>query len=130
MLILCFLIAAFLDGAGNAFKLYGNRFLGLYYDRYMHLIIPFVLTVGVIFFIKDRSSRYARDILLGALIVFQASVIFEVYEHYSDMYFDTRMVYGLNDTMRDVSLDYLGCLLAAAVLYFYLMRKQREEVKD
>lgn len=124
VLALCLSIVLMFDGFGNAYGLYSTKFVGIYYDRYMHLLLPYVAAVGAGFYyayLKKEKKAIFGAAMFGALLVFQTTILFEVYEFYSDEYLGTNMVFGLHDTIGDIALDYIGCALAVATVYLVMV---------
>ncbi|WKZ30925.1 MAG: hypothetical protein QY318_03700 [Candidatus Dojkabacteria bacterium] len=129
ILLFALLAIALLDGGGNALNLYTKTFVGIYYDGYMHFIIPFMASFAVGLFISQNDGQKGMafgSILLGALLIFQMAVLFEIYEYYSDVYIGTDMVQGLHDTINDLLLDYLGCAAAVGALVIYSRLLERK----
>lgn len=117
-----------IDGLGNALAMYESKWLGVQYDKYVHLLAPMATSFGLGYYFYARRIKFGINngylaIVLGVLLLFQFSVLFEIYEYFSDLYFGTDMVGGLSDTIIDITLNYIGCLISALILFFWYSRK-------
>jgi hypothetical protein len=123
----CLAITALFDGGGNALDLYSNKYQGIYYDKYMHLFLPFIVALGYSTFLafsQNIDREMSVRAFLAVLVVFQMTVLFEAYEYLSDKYFGTDMVAGLDDTINDILLDYVGIMSAFLVVWIFVVKKR------
>jgi hypothetical protein len=102
-----------LDGVGNIFGLYDipNILYGVQYDDILHFVIPGIMGfVGYLMFTDVKETKNI-PLVLSFLIVCSLISIWEIYEYWSDVIFQTTMVPGLSDTILDMTLGVGGCLL-------------------
>ncbi len=101
---------------------YGLGLLFGWYDRYPPLDVPSHLMGGVAitYFFRSairNSQPYLGETppLIQILFAFTATgtaaVFWEFYENLSDYFLGTHHVFGLGDTLKDLSMGLLGALL-------------------
>ncbi len=115
------LLAILIDGIGNAFGMYERQFLGIYFDKYVHFLIPFVLSVGLAYYHTEKNSDLEHKFLwliYSFLIMCIASCLFEIYESLSDQFFGTNMVNSYSDTLYDIILDFFGIISGSLIVLF------------
>lgn len=105
-----------------------------YYDKIAHFVSS--ITVSVLGFVLvlliDRYAgfRLTRPMLICFIVIFTMAMgaFWEIYEYIFDLFFNTKLQLGLDDTMTDLVFDLFGAILTAAVGNFYLRRLTIEEV--
>ncbi len=84
--------------------------------KFAHIFVYFVLTILVFFALlgnKEIKELKNKDILRISLFAFFISLLYAI----SDEYHQT-FVFGRNGSVKDVFIDALGIVLAAAFNYF------------
>jgi hypothetical protein len=93
-----------------------------WYDRYPPLDIPSHLLGGmaITYFYRAairNSQKYLGEIPFPIQVLFAftatgtTAVFWEFYENLSDLFLGTQHVFGLGDTLKDLSMGLLGALL-------------------
>jgi hypothetical protein len=113
-----------LDGLGNILGWYDIKsILGpIQYDDILHFILPLVLTFSLSilfsFFLKIKNLTYILSLTTLSFLI----CIWEIYEYWSDYFFQTTMVGDLHDTILDMTLGIAGGVLA--ILLLIVFRKE------
>jgi len=117
-----------LDTLGNFWGWYDidGIFVILWFDDFVHFVVPILISIGIfryLFNIKQDS----RGISLGlaSTISFSITALWEIYEYWSDRLFYTQMLKGgIDDTMIDLSVGFLGILVFYFVFGLLLKRRR------
>ncbi len=108
------------DILGNFFGFYDvNGIFGIFwFDDVVHLITPAFLSIGITWYLYYfKNIKKNLSIILGGTISFSLSVLWELYEYWSDILFNTGMVKdGIRDTMMDLTDGLIGILLCMIIL--------------
>ena len=117
----------FLDTLGNFWGWYdvNGIFAILWYDDLVHFVAPLLTSIGI-FRSLVNIKQYSKGIslVLASSISFGITVLWEIYEYWSDRLFSTRMLKGgIDDTMIDLSVGLLGIFVFYFV--FGLLLKKR-----
>lgn len=95
-----------------------------YYDKILHLLVPFFMTLMVYNYSKKYKLEFPKITIL--LVVLGMLVLFEFFEYFVDVFLNLEMQgggqSGLDDTMWDLIMGGLGSLMC-------LIFKSREIIK-
>lgn len=84
----------------------------IYYDKFLHLLIPFFMTVMVYDYSKKHKLEFPKITIL--LVILGMLVLFEFFEYFIDTFFDLEMQgrgrSKIDDTMWDLIMGGLGSL--------------------
>ena len=119
------------DILGNFFGFYDvNGIFGLFwFDDVVHFITPALASIGIFWYLYIfKDIRKNLSIILGSTIAFSFSVLWELYEYWSDILLNTGMVKdGIRDTMMDITDGLISILFCIVLLKFV---RRRKEIKD
>jgi hypothetical protein len=108
------------DILGNFFGFYDvNGIFGIFwFDDVVHLITPAFVSIGIVWYLYYfKRTKKNLSIILGGTISFSLSVLWEVYEYWSDIIMNTGMVKdGITDTMTDITDGIVGIVLCIIIL--------------
>lgn len=92
----------------------------LYYDKVVHFLFGFVASYILLFFVKNKSV-YKTIISIIVLTIFLATM-WEIYEYICSIVFNVdpqnNLTTGVNDTMQDIIVAFLGSILYSILYYF------------
>lgn len=92
----------------------------LYYDKVIHFLFGFVASYILIFFVKNNSI-FKTIISIIILTIFLATM-WEIYEYICSLIFNVdpqnNLTTGVNDTMQDIIVAFLGSILFSIIYYF------------
>jgi hypothetical protein len=102
---------------------------GFEYDKFIHFLMPAVVTYSMVHFLMKRFEfRLSSASTLGGVIIFFCGVVWEYAEFYNDKVFGTQLfgIYGA-DVYRDTALDlfFNACGVIAALLVIFFSRRHR-----
>lgn len=120
----------FLDTLGNFGGWYdiNNILRFFWYDDIIHFLNPMFISFSMyIYFQKIKQLNKRISLLLSVTLSLSLSTIWEVYEYWSDTLTNTDMIKGgLDDTMLDLSMGFLGVSLFSLYIFFV----KRKSLKD
>jgi len=119
------LLVIYLEIIGNLFGLFTPEMAWLGYDKLLHVISTFSITMLSIMLVlslqyyKKLKLSYGFLFILTILIAMSLGAFYEIFEFISDKIFHMNAQLGLNDTMFDMIANFFGGLLAAILVYVY-----------
>ena len=117
----------FLDTLGNFWGWYdiNGIFAVLWFDDFVHFVAPLLISIGIFrYFFNIKQYSKGISLVLASSISFGITVLWEIYEYWSDRLFSTQMLKGgIDDTMIDLSVGLLGIFVFYFV--FGLLLKKR-----
>jgi len=117
----------FLDTLGNFWGWYdiNGIFAVLWFDDFVHFVAPLLISIGIFrYFFTIKQYSKGISLVLASSISFGITVLWEIYEYWSDRLFSTQMLKGgIDDTMIDLSVGLLGIFVFYFV--FGLLLKKR-----
>lgn len=123
------LAASFLMNGAGELGLYQLYLVGFEYDKLIHFIIPllFIIVVAEIMLARKKYS-FAQIAWRAAIIIFASGIIWEFWEAFSDIIFQTQEwgVYGkyaTKDTFGDIMWNLTGIILGLA--FFKALKKEK-----
>lgn len=117
----------FLDTLGNFWGWYdiNGIFAILWFDDFVHIVAPLLISIGIYRYLVN-IKQYSKGIslVLASSISFGITVLWEIYEYWSDRLFSTQMLKGgIDDTMIDLSVGLLGIFVFYFVFGFLLKKR-------
>ena len=117
-----------LDSLGNFWGWYDidGIFVILWFDDFVHFVVPILISIGIFRYLFN-IKQYSKGISLGlaSTISFSITALWEIYEYWSDRLFYTQMLKGgIDDTMIDLSVGFLGILVFYFVFGLLLKRRR------
>ncbi len=117
-----------LDTLGNFWGWYDidGIFVILWFDDFVHFVVPILISIGIFRYLFN-IKQYSKGISLGlaSTISFSITALWEIYEYWSDRLFYTQMLKGgIDDTMIDLSVGFLGILVFYFVFGLLLKRRR------
>ena len=114
----------FFDLLGNLLNWYdmGKLFNLFYFDDFVHFLFPLILFFGINILYKNSKAKVV-NILLTSSITLGLVTIWEIYEYWSDIFFKTTMVSGLEDTMTDITFGFVAILVGVGL--WKILSKER-----
>jgi uncharacterized membrane protein YjdF len=137
LLILVYLSVA-LDGLGNLFDLYNERFRYFQYDEFTHTAIPALTVPSVVWLLREGLKHFGYRLPLGLVIFFAITTMFtlsgfyEVIELWDDKYMHPlpgMRIHGSYDTANDLQCDLIGMTVGGLLAYVTLKRRSGSPVQ-
>ena len=115
-------ISLALNGLGSLglFQLYK---VGFEFDKLVHFTVAFIATIALSYFLFNwYNLDFKKSIILSALLLIFAGLIWELLEFTTDLILGTKTfgIYGM-DAERDTILDLVFDVLGAALAYLFLL---------
>lgn len=139
LLMVLIYLTVLLDGLGNYFNLYNNKFRYFQYDEFTHTAAPALAAPVLIWLLHVGIHRmgYRLPLILSTIFamttMFTISGFYEIIELWDDKYMHPApgmRIHGSYDTANDLQFDLLGQIIGGAIAYIYLKRKQIADLSD
>lgn len=130
-----FVVALLLNAAG-ALGLYKLYRIGIPYDKFLHFLIPLLLTIALVHLrVGWRHSSLPAALSWSLIVVFTSGIGWEFWESFSDWIFGTQswgiyQEYIVTDTAFDILMNTLGILTAAGIMRFGLVSAGHDTTTD
>lgn len=136
VLLLLVSLSVALDGLGNLFDLYPEKFKYIQYDEFTHTAIPALTSPIVVWLLRGGLRHFGHRLPLGLVIFFALTTMFtlsgfyEVIELWDDKYLHPTMrIHGPYDTANDLQCDLIGMALGGVLSYVGLKRLSQPPVQ-
>jgi uncharacterized membrane protein YjdF len=126
--IVMLICAIEVDGLGNYFRMYGQRFGPIMYDEFSHLAVQILTTPLLVWILREAINRFGYRLPLGLITffsittVFSISAFYEVIELWDELYFRGQRIWSTHDAPNDLQWDLLGIITGAIIAHFVLKR--------
>jgi|GEM_PF-4346230 len=132
---LAILFVVYTEIIGNLLGLFTPEMVGWRYDKVLHVIDTFAITMLSIIVIL--TFHYYKKIRLVNWFVFVLALMtamfigsmYEIFEFISDKIFHMNAQLGLEDTMYDMIANFFGGLLAGIFVYAYMKVERLKSFK-
>lgn len=121
-ILFCLFFAIGIDVAGNFFHLYGQKYFGIEYDEYTHMIGSACSLVPVMWAFRTTTRRMGfrlpNDLVafLSTTITFSLCAYYEILELWDELFWgDMERIHGSHDTSNDLMWDLGGIIIAALI---------------
>ncbi len=130
LLLLGLVFAALqIDGLGNYFQMYGQRFGPMNYDEFSHMGVQTLVTPVIIWLSLGAFEKFGYRLPLSlvsffaAVTMFSLSAFYEIIEFWDEAYFQGQRIWSKYDTANDLQWDLTG--IVAGTLLSNLVIKAR-----
>lgn len=133
-IVFCLAFAIGIDVAGNVFHLYGQKFFGIDYDEYTHLLGSGSSLVPVMWAFRTTTRRMGfrlpNDLaaFVSVTITFSLTAYYEILELWDELFYgDFTRLWTPRDSANDLMWNLAGIIVAAflaAQVFRFLDRRE------
>lgn len=133
--VLIYLTAA-LDGVGNLFNMYNQRFPYIQYDEFTHSAAPALAAPVLVWLLDAGLRRFGYRLPLGLVTFFAITTMFtiagfyEIVELWDDKYMHPQpgmRIHGAYDTSNDLQWNLGGMIVGGLIAWAILKRQARSD---